>query len=53
MRIFNARRTKFIRSSNAHKSLCYELLYFMNYSGKAEPHCQATPIEVGSPHEAI
>jgi hypothetical protein len=24
-----------------------------NYSGKAEPECQATPIEIGSPHEAL
>jgi hypothetical protein len=29
------------------------MFYFTNYPGKAEPHCQATPIEVGSPHEAI
>jgi hypothetical protein len=27
--------------------------YFTNYSGKAEPQCQATPVEFGSPHEAI
>jgi hypothetical protein len=24
-----------------------------NYSGKVKPQCQATPIEFGSPHEAI
>jgi hypothetical protein len=27
--------------------------FVANYSGKAEPQCQATPIEFGSPHEAI
>jgi hypothetical protein len=26
---------------------------FPQYSGKAEPHCQATPVEFGSSHEAI
>jgi hypothetical protein len=25
----------------------------MNYSGKAEPQWQASPIEFGSPHEAM
>jgi hypothetical protein len=31
----------------------YELFQFTSYSGKAEPQCQATPIEVGSPPETI
>jgi hypothetical protein len=39
--------------SNAHKQSFCELLQFPQYSGKAEPHCQATPVEFGSPHDAI
>jgi hypothetical protein len=36
-----------------HKKISYQLLQFTNYSDKAEPQCQATPIQFGSPHEAI
>jgi hypothetical protein len=35
------------------KQISRELLEFPYYSGKAAPQCQATPIEFGSPHEAI
>jgi hypothetical protein len=51
-RLFNARLTH-LQSSITHKYICYELLKFTHHSGKAEPQCQATPIEFGSPHEAI
>jgi hypothetical protein len=30
-----------------------DLCLLTNYSGATEPQCQATPIEFGSPHEAI
>jgi hypothetical protein len=53
-RLFNARVTRLLQSSNTHKLICYELLLsFTNYSGKAEPQCQATSIEVGSPPATI
>jgi hypothetical protein len=39
---------------NTHKSIIsYELFDFIIYPGKDEPQCQAIPIELGSPHEAI
>jgi hypothetical protein len=42
-----------MRVERIHKSSFCESLVFTNYSGKPEPPCQATPIEFGSPHEAI
>jgi hypothetical protein len=50
--LFNTRVTH-LRSSSTHKSICYELFWFTNYTGKVEPQFQAAPIEFGSPHEAI
>ena len=50
-RIFNARRTHLLRSSNSHKMICYAIFYFANYPGIAEPQYQVTPIQVGSPPE--
>jgi hypothetical protein len=51
--LFNARRTYLLWSLNTQKNVFCELLEFPQYSGKSKPHCQATPIEFGSPHEAI
>jgi hypothetical protein len=45
-------KTVTLRFKNPQIDFC-ELFVRTNYSGKAEPHCQVTPIEVGSPHEAI
>jgi hypothetical protein len=39
--------------SNTHKATFCHLLYFAECFGKAELHCKATPVEFGSPHEAI
>jgi hypothetical protein len=51
--LFNARRMHLLQSSKMHKLIFGELFKFTNYSGTAEPQCQATPIELGLPHEAI
>jgi hypothetical protein len=52
-RFFNTRLTQLLQSSNTHKHIFCEVFYFPHYSGKADPQCQATPVEFGSPHEAI
>jgi hypothetical protein len=49
-RLLNARRTHWFWSSNIPKHIS---VIFPQYSGKAEPHCLATPVEFGSSHEAI
>jgi hypothetical protein len=52
-RLFNARRTNLLRSSNTHKYIFCESFQFPHYSGQVEPQCQATHVEFDSPHEAI
>jgi hypothetical protein len=52
-RLVNARRTQPLRSSKTPQFILCEVSYFPHYSGKAEPQCHATPVEFGSPHEAI
>jgi hypothetical protein len=51
--LFNTCRAQLLPGSNTHKQFFSDLFYFLGYSGKAEPQCQATPVEFGSPHDVI
>jgi hypothetical protein len=52
-RFVNAHQTHLLESSNTHKQTFSALCCFPRYPDKVEPHCQATAVEFGSPHEAI
>jgi hypothetical protein len=52
-RYFNARQRYLLRSPNIYKQIFCELFEFPHYSGKDETQCLVTPVEFGSPHEAI
>jgi hypothetical protein len=51
--LFIARRTHLRLGLTTHKSIFFIVFFVPGYSGKIEPHCQATTVEFGSPHEAI
>jgi hypothetical protein len=49
-RRFNECRTHIRWRSNTKNIFYCELIEFPNYSGKAQPQCQATPVDFGSPY---